>query len=147
MKKFFRPLMVICGLLTAACCLAACSKAPEGKVIVTEAEFIIRQDTPHTWNIDAVGKVQNVGEVDLRRVVITGRCRSCGEIFTSGAWFISDVEKRADQQYIVNYLPVGGEETFSFRDVAFLMDQSGTAPNDLPENLEIEIVSFEAVPK
>jgi hypothetical protein len=42
---------------------------------------------------------------------------------------------------------VGAEETFSFRDVAFLMDQTGRAPEDMPENLEIEIVSFETVKK
>jgi hypothetical protein len=147
MKKICsRPLMVLLGLLL-VCGPAACSKAPEGKVSVTEAEFFIRQDTPHSWSIDAKGTVRNVGEVDLRRVVVTGRCRSCGEVLAQGVWFISDVEKRADQQYIINYLAAGAQEAFSFREVAFLMDQGGNTPTSMPENLEIEIVSFEVAPK
>lgn len=147
MKRFSRLILLIGGILLAAGILAACSKPPEGKVIVTESEFFIRQDTPHSWNIDARGKVRNVGEVDVRRIVVTGHCRSCGEILVSGAWFISDVEKTSDQKAVINYLAVGAEEAFSFRDVAYLMDQTGKAPAEMPENLEIEIISFETVKK
>lgn len=146
MKISLRTIMMVCGLLF-ACGLSACSKPPEGKVIVTEAEFSIRQDNPNSWSIDARGKVQNMGDVDVRRVVVTGHCRSCGEILVNGAWFISDLEKIPDQQYIINYLAAGAEENFSFRDVAYLMDQTGSNPESMPEKLEIEIVSFEVVPK
>lgn len=59
----------------------------------------------------------------------------------------SELEKTPDQKAVINYLAAGAEEKFSFRDVAFLMDQTGTTPAGMPENLEIEIVSFETVPE
>lgn len=145
MKSHIRSVAVIlCGLLL-VCGLSACKKPPEGKVVVTEAEFFIRQDSPNTWNVDARGKVRNVGDVDVRRVVVTGNCRSCGEMLVSGAWFINDLEKRPEQKAVINYLAAGAEEKFSFREVAFLFDQSEIAPTDMPDKLEIEIMSFEVV--
>ncbi len=145
MKSHIRSVvMVLCGLLL-VCGLSACKKPPEGKVVIKEPEFFIRQDAPHSWSIDARGKVQNVGDVDVRRIVVTGYCRSCGEMLVNGAWFISDLEKTADQKAVINYLAAGAEEEFTFREVAFLMDQTGTNPSGMPENLEIKIVSFEVV--
>ena len=38
--------------------MASCSEKKEGKVIVTEQEFSIRQDAEYNWVIDAGGKLK-----------------------------------------------------------------------------------------
>ena len=81
-------------LLIACLCFVSCSEKKEGKVIITEQEFSIRQDAEYNWVIDAKGKIRNVGEVDVKKVVVTGYCRSCGEVFTAGVWFVNrNIEK------------------------------------------------------
>jgi len=132
-------------LFVAALMIVACGEKKEGKVIVSEEEFVLRQDTDHSWVIDGRGKVKNIGEVDVKNVVVTGYCKSCGEVLVSGKWFVSDVEKTADQKDSINYLVPGAEASFSFRGMAFLVDQSGKRPQDRPETLEMEVISFETV--
>jgi hypothetical protein len=127
--------------------LPSCGKPKEGKVVITEQEFSIRQDSKHTWAIDAKGKIKNVGEADVKNVLITGFCKSCGEMVISGSWFYSAVEKRSEQKAIIGYLPVGAEEDFSFKDIAFLMDQTGKVPGKIPDGVACEIVSFDTVQK
>jgi hypothetical protein len=124
-----------------------CGKPKEGKVIVTEQEFSIRQDDKYerNWFVDARGKVKNVGEADVKNVVVTGYCESCGEIIVSGKWFISDVDKMPNQKDTIGYLPVGAEEEFSFEEVAFMMEQSGKTPEKMPEKMVCKIMSFETV--
>ncbi|MFO7817410.1 MAG: hypothetical protein R6V39_07010 [Desulfovibrionales bacterium] len=133
-------------LLIIVLMVVACGEKKQGKVIVSEEEFLLRQDTDHSWVIDAKGKVKNVGEVDVKNVVVTGYCKSCTEVVTNGTWFISDVEKTPEQKDTISYLVPGAEEEFSFRGVAFLMDQSGRSPQQKPETMEVEVVSFETVP-
>ncbi len=143
---FFRRLLRISiWMAFVALFFFSCGKPKEGKVIVSEQEFSIRQDTNHSWVIDARGKVKNVGEVDVKNIVVTGYCKSCGEVLVSGSWFVSDVEKTPEQKDIIAYLPVGGEESFDFKGVAYLMDQSGRAPDQMPDQLECKILSFEVV--
>ncbi len=137
-------LFLLAGFVVLA--LAGCSKEKKvAKVIITDHEFMIRQDSDHSFVIDAKGKVKNVGQVDVKNVVITGYCRSCSEILVNGQWFVSDVEKTKEQKAVIPYLPVGAEEDFQFTGVAFLMDQSGKKPEGLPEKLEIVIENFEPV--
>lgn len=145
MRTFARLSIFGLSLLMATLMIASCGEKKQGKVIVTEAEYNIRQDTDHSWVVDAKGKVENVGSVDVKQVVVTGFCKSCGEVLVNGKWFVSDYEKTPEQKDTINYLAVGAEEEFSFRGVAFMMDQSGRTPEALPEGLEIEVVSFETV--
>ena len=137
------------GLLLLVCImvliLSACGREQQGRVVISEEEFVVRQDTDHSWVIDARGKVKNVGEVDVKNVVVTGYCNSCGEIVKNGAWFVSDYEKMAHQKDTISYLVPGAEEEFSFEEVAFLQDQAGAEPQPKPEDMEVEIVSFETV--
>jgi len=85
-------------ILIVCLCFVSCTEKKEGKVIVTEQEFSIRQDAEYNWVIDAKGKIRNVGEVDVKKIVVTGYCRSCGEVFTAGVWFVNrDIEKRSEQ--------------------------------------------------
>lgn len=134
-------------ILISTCFILACGKPKEGKVVVSEQEFSIRKDAPNSWVVDAKGKVKNVGEVDVKNVVVTGYCKSCGEVFTMGAWYVSEYEKTPEQKDIIGYLPVGAEEEFSFTGVAFLPDQTGKGPDKLPDVLKCEVVSFETVEK
>jgi hypothetical protein len=124
-----------------------CGKPKEGKVIITKQEFSIRQDNKFNWVIDAKGKVKNVGDADVKNVVVTGYCESCGEILVSRAWFISNVDKTPEQKAIIAYLPVGAEVDFSFKEVAFMMDQTGKSPEKMPDKMECKVLSFETVQK
>lgn len=144
---FFNRFAVVCFLLVACLCFTSCAEKKEGKVIVTEQEFSIRQDAEYNWVIDVRGKVRNVGEVDVKKVVVTGYCRSCGEVLTAGVWYVNNVPKTTEQKDIISYLPAGDEEAFSFREVAFYFTQSGQSPQGLPEKLEVVIESFETVGK
>jgi len=128
--------------------LVSCTEKKEGKVIVTEQEYSIRQDAEYNWVIDAKGKIRNVGEVDVKKVVVTGYCRSCSEIWSAGKWLISgdSIEKSSEQKDVISYLTAGNEEEFSFREVAFFFRPGGPGPEGvIPENLEVVIESFETV--
>jgi len=137
-----------------ACCFlivflfsVSCSEKKEGKVIVTEQEFSIRKDAEYNWVIDARGKVQNVGEVDVKKIVVTGYCHSCSEIWSAGIWLVSnDVDKLPEQKDVISYLATGEEKEFSFRDVAFFFRPGGPGPEGMmPEHLEVVVESFEAI--
>lgn len=136
------------GLIFFCFFLAACGGKPEtGKIEITDQQFTIRKDGEFNWTIDAAGKVRNVGGVDVKNVLLTGYCRSCGEVLTAGTWYISDIPKTSEQNDTINYLPAGAEERFSFKEVAFYFNQGGTPPADLPEQLEVVVESFEPVKK
>jgi hypothetical protein len=143
MKHFICRATIIICLIVATTCLISCEKKKEGKVIVTAQDFVLRQDGERSWTLDAIGKVKNVGEVDVKKVVITGYCRSCGEVAILNNWIVSDVEKMANQKDTISYLAAGVEEEFSFKEVVFYWGVD--APESLPEKLEIVIESFETV--
>ena len=124
---------------------AACGEKKQGKVIVTEQEFVLRQDNEKAYVMDARGKVKNIGAVDVKNVVVTGYCRSCGELINPGNWFISDIEKTPDQKAVISYLPVNGEEEFSFKGVAFIYNTVAEKPATIPEKMEVVVESFETV--
>jgi hypothetical protein len=142
-SRFFLQMIIIIAFSM----LFSCSKPKEGKVTVSSQEFSIRNDSKNSWVIDAKGKVKNVGEVDVKNVVVTGYCRSCGEVFTNGVWYVSEYDKTPEQKDIIGYLPVGAEEEFNFTGVAFLPDQSGKGPDKLPDILECKVISFETLEK
>ena len=144
--SFLNRFAVFCCLFLACLCFTACAEKKEGKVIVTEQEFSIRQDAEYNWVIDARGKIRNVGEIDVKKVVVTGYCRSCGEVLTAGVWYINNVPKTTEQKDVISYLPAGDEEDFSFREIAFFFRPGGPGPEGvMPEKLEVVIESFETV--
>jgi hypothetical protein len=147
MKFLSRPIITLLGITLLSVLVFSCNKSKESKVVVSHQEFSIRQDSKNSWVVDAKGKVKNVGKVDVKNLVVTGYCKSCGEVFTNRAWYVSNVDKMPDQKAVIAYLPVGAEEDFSFTGVAFMPDQSGKGPASLPENLQCEVVSFETVQK
>ena len=147
MYRHNRILELVLFLSIACLCFVSCAEKKEGKVIVTEQEFSIRQDAEFNWVIDAKGKIRNVGEVDVKKVVVTAYCRSCTEVLVAGSWYINDVPKTSERDQIdtISYLTAGDEEDFSFKEVAFFFQQSGKSPEGMPDNLEVVIESFEVV--
>ncbi len=168
MKIYSRLIILSCSLLVCAFCFSACEKKPtvEGKLIVSESEFILSQFSDNGWSIDAKGKIKNVGAVNVKRVVVTGACKSCIEVWTPEKWFTysqnDDIESSEqkdvvenigealaddssfDQKDIISYISVGNEESFSFKEFAYFYTQSPNQKPELPpeEDLEIIIESF-----
>ena len=91
------------------------------------------------------GKVRNVGDVDVKNVLVTGYCRSCIEMIKPGHWFISGAEKTEAQKDLISYITVGAEEEFSFEEVAFIYNMVDEAPETMPEELEVVVKSFDVV--
>lgn len=148
MKPYARfTLLIVCLVLPGFISgLSGCSKEKKHAALeFTDSEFVLRQDTDHSFVLDAKGKLKNVGEVDVKNVVVTAYCKSCGEVLINGKWFISDYEKTPDQKDIISYLAVGDEEAFKFKGVAFFMDQGGRTPEGIPEDIELAVESYEVV--
>lgn len=144
MKSYQRCIILILTMVLGLC-LFSCENKKQGKVIIAEQEFVLRQEKKNSFTIDAMGKIKNVGEVDVKKVVITGYCRSCGEVWIPGKWFISRIEKMPHQKDIINYIAVGDEESFSFKGITDMFLRDGQKSPEMPEELEVVIESFETV--
>jgi len=55
------------------------------------------------------------------------------------------MEKTAEQQPIINYIPIGAEAEFTIESIAFAGTTSKQPPENIPEQLEVIVVSFETV--
>jgi hypothetical protein len=146
MKFYIRFFFYLCMILVLGTVLISCSKPKEGKVVVSEHEFTVRKLSPYAYTIDAKGKVKNVGEVDVKKVIVTGQCKSCSNGLAPGRWTIADDRERtAEEKCIINYLVSGGEAEFSFTDVAVMYNTIPEEPKVMPEQLEVDIISFDTV--
>lgn len=134
--------------MIACLCILSCKPAKEekkGKLIITDTEYNVRQTHENSFVLDATGKVKNIGEVDVKKVVITAFCRSCSEMMISESWFVSDCEKTEEQKDTISYLAIGGEEEFSLKDVALYFGPADLKPDKLPEKIEVVIESYDDV--
>jgi len=147
MKIFTRFFFLTFCLSLLILCLISCeTKKKQGKVEITEQEFILKQDTENTFTINAKGKIKNTGDVDVKNVIVTGNCLSCTGQWGVGQWQNSpDIEKMPHQKDTISYIVAGGEETFSFEEIADYLLAAGQKTPEMPEKLEIVIVSFETV--
>ena len=145
MKSYIRLTSIMLLLLFVCICVSACEKEKkQGKLVVSEQEFVLRQDTKNTFTIDAKGKIRNVGDVDVKNVLVTGYCRSCPTLFGVGQWQTSpDIDRMPQQTDSINYIAAGGEESFSFTEVADYLYAADRKKPELPEKLEVVIESFE----
>ena len=116
-SRFYLFLLIMATVLLS---ILSCGKPKEGKVIITEQEFFLRQDSSHAYVVDARGKIQNVGDVDVKRIVLTGYCRSCDDALAPGRWMGAGEERTSDQKAVVGYLSVGEQAEFTFKGVAFI---------------------------
>ncbi len=146
MKKFAQWTGIILCVLVIGFLFLACEKKKEGKVQVIETDYYLDMDSNYTLSLNAKGRIRNIGEVDVRNVVVTGDCISCGEVVMSGHWFISrHEEKRDDQKDVIPYLAVGGTADFGFEGIAYYYLKDGQKPDAIPDQLEVYIQSMESV--
>ncbi len=161
--KICRQRLCLCWCVTVLLLsVSACEKPKQGKLEVTEKVYHLSQFSENGWSIDASGKVKNIGEVDVQRVVVTGICKSCISVWTPQKWFSysqeddivrsdqKDVEKvigRAeidpssfDQKDVIDYLPAGREATFAFKDFAYFYTQSADQKPEMPPEAELDVV-------
>lgn len=173
MSIYSRSLKILCMAIMGILCLMACEKKqpPEGKVEVTEKNFELSQFSDNGWAINATGKIKNVGAVDVKRVVVTGVCKSCIEVWVPGKWFTysqnndivksdqKDIEEvigtgdmedtSFDQKDIIGYIAAGEEKPFSFKEFAYFYTQSPDQKPEMPpkDQLDVVVESFLAVEK
>ena len=140
-----RTIVIYCLLMVLSVCLFSCEKPKQGKVIVSEYDFYIKRVTKTGFELCAKGKVKNVGEVDVKKVVVTANCLSCTEVigYDKGWIHSPDMEKTAEQQPVINYIPIGKEEEFNIKTIAYCGTSSRQPPENIPEQLEVIVVSFE----
>jgi len=146
MKLTIRLAVVLFFVMSLSFGLYACNKEKKtGKVVVIEKEFKLVKDGKYSFSLDVTGKVKNVGDVDLKSIVVTGYCRSCNEMTVSDTWYATEQVRSPEQNDVIGYLVVGDTAVFSFHDIAFYYTQLGEEPSELPEKLEVVIESFETV--
>lgn len=140
-----RTLTICFLLLAASVCLFSCEKPKQGKVVVSEHHFYVERVTKTGFELCAKGKVKNVGEVDVKNVAVTGNCLSCTQVYTyDGSWvYTPDTVKSAEQQPVINYIPIGEEKEFIIRNIAYAPTKLNQSPKPIPEKLEVVVVSFE----
>jgi hypothetical protein len=126
--------------------IISCKPPIPGRVVITEQEFFIRKSST-AWTVDVKGQIKNIGEVDVKNIKVHGSCKSCGEIFNAGKWVVGLNEESSKQKIVIQYLPAGAQEDFSFQDIAFQFNPDGTKPTSLPDGLKCEIRSFESIQK
>lgn len=144
MKLSYLKPSIWCLFLCLCACLVSCQGKPKtAKVIVTKQEFAIHRVSDIGFEITAKGEIQNTGEVGLKNIVVTGHCKSCQESVIMDTWFISDIDKTADEKAVINYLPVGQKAEFFFVGMAMYVSKNKQPPQTMPEKLEVGIVSFE----
>lgn len=145
-RKRTLVLMILC-LLFMGMFFVACEKGKkQGKLVISEQKFVLRQDTKNTFTIDAKGKIRNVGDVDVKNVLVSGYCRSCTGAWGVGQWQASpDIDRMPQQTDSINYIAAGGEASFSFTEVADYLLTADRKTPELPEKLEAVIESFETV--
>ena len=142
--RFFKPWVFVIVAFAMILCLFSCEKKKQGKLEVTGQEYVLRKDSETSFTIDARGKIKNVGEVDVKNVVVTGRCKPCSTIFMVGEWFVSpDVEKLPNQKDVISYIAAGDEESFQFEEITSMMLKAGQHTPKPPDGLEVVIDSFE----
>lgn len=129
--------------------LFSCEKPKQAKVVVSEYNFYIEQVTNTGFQLCAKGKVKNVGEVDVKNVAVTGNCLSCANLFIyDGSWVNPpDTGKSAEQQPVIDFIPIGKEKEFIIKNIAYALTQKNQSPKELPKKLEVVVVSFEIASK
>lgn len=148
MKSAPRLFLVLIYCL-AACCLIACEggNKESGKVIVSGHEFWMEKDSKNSFSLNVKGKIKNIGPVDLKNIVVTGRCKGCDTIVTAGKWFANRDKELVlpEQKDTISFLGKGKEVEFKFKTIAayFGSETETTPAAQYPDGLEVYIESFE----
>lgn len=138
--------VILFGMVMALCLSGCAQEQKKAELEVADSEFSIRKEAEYMYVVDAKGAIRNLGPADVKRVEVTGYCRSCREEIIDSEWYVSDYEKMEHQKDVISYLSAGSKADFEFTEVAFYSaNRSKKAPENLPEDLEISIESYEIV--
>ncbi len=145
MRHLIRCILYFCLSVVVGSLLISCEKPKEAKLVVSESEFFLNTLSESSYSVDARGKIKNIGEVDVKKVLVTGFCESCCNGLNPGKWAISVRERAPEEVDVISYISVGDEAEFSFSDVAVMYNMVPEPPEGIPEKLGISIVSYEVV--
>jgi hypothetical protein len=135
--------IVLCLLIT--CCLTSCNKEQKvGTLQILETEYSLEKDDEKTTiSLNVKGRIRNTSPYDIKKIVVTGRCKSCSEVMLSGRWFVTQEDKSGDQKDTISYISAGTDESFRFNGIAYFFKSTSTEiPETYPEGLEIYVESF-----
>ncbi len=116
---------------------------PEPELLITNESFSIAMATERQYAVKATGTVRNVGDVDVRKLVITGGCPSCSPTYRHGRWYLPEREKADEETAVIRYLGAGEQDDFEFIGVAYYPTGGGEAPEEIPDEMEVYIMSYE----
>jgi len=146
--NFFSRLSICIILFAIISAVCACQKPQEKKkanLVFTHHEFTVRQTHGNSYVMDVTGRIKNASDFDVKKVVVTAFCRSCGQQMLQSQWFISDLEKTPNQVDTISYLAAGAEEEFAFQEVAFQFTYQNVEPEPVREGIEMVVQSYEVV--
>ena len=140
----FVSLIAFVLLTGAAFLLPGCGeKTVEAELVISNEEFAITQIGATSYTVTARGMIRNVGDVDVRNVVIAAGCSSCGTAFRQARWYEPEVEKTDEQKTVIRFLGKGERANYEVTGAAFLSTAGGPPPTELPETLGAYIISYE----
>jgi|GEM_PF-2368593 len=116
---------------------------PEPELLITNESFSIDMATERQYAVKATGTVRNVGDVDVRDLVITGGCPSCSPTYRHGQWYLSEREKADEEMAVIRYLGAGEQADFEVMGVAYFPTGGGEGPDEMPDEMEVYIMSYE----
>ena len=115
---------------------------PEPELLITNESFSIAMATERQYAVKATGTVRNVGEVDVRDLVITGGCPSCSPTYRHGQWYLSEREKADEETAVIRFLGAGEQADFEIIGVAYYPTGGGEGPKEMPDEMEVYIMSY-----
>jgi len=116
---------------------------PEPQLLIANESFSIAMATERQYSVKATGTVRNVGDVDVRDLVVTGGCPSCSPTYRPGQWYLSEREKTDEEKAVIRYLGAGEQVDFEILGVAYFPTGGGEGPDELPDEMEIYVMSYE----
>jgi hypothetical protein len=119
-------------------------EAPRAELDISNIEYSIVEESKRVYSVKANGTIRNVGNVDLRDVVVTGNCSSCVPAFRQQTWYLTKVDQKTDDQKdLIRFLGKGERANFEFKGLAYFGTVGGDIPTVLPDGLEVSVLSYE----
>lgn len=111
----------------------------------SDLEYSIVQDGRFLFTVKVTGTIRNIGTADARDVVVTGGCPSCGTAYRQVEWHLTETDKADEQKDLIRFLGKGERANFEFKGLAYYSTGgSGEPPTELPDELEVYVMSYES---
>lgn len=115
----------------------------EAEFVISNTEFSIVDEGKRVYTVKATGTIRNIGNVDVRDLVISGDCPSCTQAYRQHGWYLTAVEKTEDQKDTIRFLGKGERTNFEFKGLAFFSAPGGASPTEMPDELSVHVLSYE----